>query len=63
MTPKEKAQELYLKANEIFGYHEYHISDDSKNICLLTINEVLNARKVGDTGVVLDESYWRYIQN
>ena len=47
MTPKDKAIELRIK----FG--DYAVS---------VVYEIINARTVGNTGVILDEEYWKEVE-
>jgi hypothetical protein len=62
MTPKEKAIELCKKSASILGYYEYHISDDVKDVALFCVDEILKARTVGNTKVILDKEYWEEVK-
>ena len=62
MTPKEKAIELCKKSAYILEYYECYICNDVKNVALFCIEEILKARTVGNTKVILDKEYWQEVK-
>lgn len=61
MTPKEKASELMQKAYDLDQYNKTSQSR-CKQIALFCVAEILKARKVGNTGVILDKEYWQEVK-
>lgn len=64
MTPKEKAKELvsrflYIEGADDCGNSYPYVAEQCALIC---VDEILNARTVGDTGVIFDESYWKEVK-
>ena len=63
MNPKKKAnilvEKFYQKAPEVMGTgraYEY-----AQEMAIVLVEEILDARKVGITGVVLDKEYWEEV--
>ena len=60
MTPKEKAEELYLKF-----YNEIHYKDTSKNCALIAVNEIINANPHSNplnTDVYSTMGWWQEVK-
>ena len=62
MTPKEKVDKLFFRFNaetlmQQPYEHETHMNK-AKQSTIICIEEILKARNVGSTGVVLDKEYW-----
>ena len=61
MTPKEKAMELMQKAYAL-DQHNKTTQSRCKQIALLCVDEILKARTVGNTGVIIDKEYWQEVR-
>jgi len=65
MTPKEKAQELYDKAEGYIYTSNAHLADDNceKNCALLVVDSIL--RELRKHICVIDDSYiyWENVRN
>ena len=42
MTPKEKAEELYFKMYDIYGYDDYRLR--AKQCALIAVNEIIKEK-------------------
>lgn len=64
MRPKEKALNLInqFKENDYDWIAQGNNSVVIKS-SLIVVNEILNARTVGKTGVVLDKEYWEEVRD
>ena len=62
--PKQKANEIYEKIYWIKNEAPiYFISrNQAKQCALICVDEILNAIKVGKTGVILDLEYWQEVR-
>jgi len=57
---KEKAEELIEKANKVLGYYHYHISEETKELALLIVDEILEATKVRKAKLKPNTVYFYY---
>ena len=56
MTPKEKAMEIAME------FDKNGQTDNAVKCALICVEEILRARRVGNTGVILDKEYWQEVR-
>jgi len=64
MTPKEKAKQLYDKMEFETKYNSQPstVHGMCKKLALVCVDEIIKARTVGNTGVILDKEYWQEVK-
>jgi hypothetical protein len=55
MTPKEKAEELYFKMYDVYGYDDYRLR--AIKCALITVDEIL---KIIHTN--MEDKYWQEVK-
>ena len=61
MTPKEKAMDLAIKFCDSSDVVKPNIGSVKR--ALICVEEILKAREVGKTGVILDKEYWEEVSD
>jgi len=56
MTPKEKAMEIAME------FDKNGQTGNAVKCALICVEEILKARTVGNTGVILDKEYWQEVK-
>ncbi len=56
MTPIEKAMDIAMK------FDKDGQTDNALKCALICVEEILKARTVGNTGVILDKEYWQEVK-